>query len=120
MSDFNDFYNGVKRVADKAVKKTGEVADLAAKYVKLHRIDSKLSSRYEVLGKLTYKQLKTGESYAEKIALYMESIDKLRAERKALCAEIEAEKMRQSNQDNVDGEISEAQIAIDLNEDIDD
>ena len=118
MSDLNDFYNGVRMVASRAAKKTGEVADIAAKYVRLHRIDSKLSERYEVLGKLTYKQLKTGESCAERIALYMEAIDKLRAERKALCAEIEADKMKQSPQQS-EGEISEEQIAIDLNEDVD-
>ena len=94
MSEWNDLYNKVKNVADKAVKKTEEFADIAAKHVRLHRIDSKLSDRYENLGKLTYKQLKTGESQAERIAAYIESIDKLRADRKALQAEIEADKVR--------------------------
>ncbi len=94
MSDWNDFYNTVKNVADKAVKKTEEFADIAAKRVRLHRLDSKLSERYETLGKLTYKQLKTGESQAERIAMYIESIDKLRIERKALQEEIEADRVR--------------------------
>ena len=94
MSEWNGFCKKVKGVADKAVKKTGEVADTAAKYVKLHKMDSKLSDRYENLGRLTYKQLKTGESQAEKIALYIESIDQIRAERKALQAEIDADRAR--------------------------
>ena len=92
MSELNEFYKTVKSVADKAVKKTEELADIAAKHVILHRIESKLEERYENLGKLTYKQLKTGESQAERIALYIESIDKLRAERKAVQTEIDAYK----------------------------
>ena len=94
MSEFNSFCKKVKKTATKVAKKTGEAADIAVKYIKLQKIDSKLSDRYEVLGRLTYKQLKTGESYAEKIALYMDSIDKLRADRKALSDEIEADKAR--------------------------
>ena len=94
MSEFNNFCKKVKKTASKVAKKTGEAADIAAKYVKLHRIDSKLSDRYEMLGRLTYKQLKTGESYAEKISLYIQSIDQLRADRKALNEEIEADKAK--------------------------
>ena len=94
MSELNEFYKTVKNVADKAVKKTEELADIAAKHVILHRIESKLEERYENLGKLTYKQLKTGESQAERIAAHIESIDKLRAERKAIQAEIDADHAR--------------------------
>ena len=94
MSEFNNFCRKVKKTAAKAVKKTGEAVDIAAKYVKLQRIDSKLADRYEALGRLTYKQLKTGESYAEKIALYIQSIDQLRVDRKNLNEEIEADKAR--------------------------
>lgn len=86
----------VKNAADTAVKKTSEFADLAAKYVKLHKMDSKLEERYETLGKLTYKQVKTGESQAERIAMYVESIDRIRADRKALQAEIDAEHARRA------------------------
>ena len=104
MSEFGIFCKKVKKVAGKAVKKTGEVADIAVKRVKLQRIDSKLSDRYEMLGRLTYKQLKTGESYAEKIALYIEAIDQLRADRKALNAEIEAEKSKQAEKEALDAD----------------
>ena len=100
MSSFNNFCKNVKKTASKVAKKTGEAADIAAKYVKLHRIDSKLSDRYETLGRLTYKQLKTGESYAEKIALYIQSIDQLRADRKALNEEIEADKAKYKAKEN--------------------
>ena len=111
MSEFNKFYKKIKRTASKAVKKTGEVAEIAGKYVKLQRIDSKLSDRYEVLGRLTYKQLKTGESHAEKIALYIDSIDKLRADRKALNEEIEADKAKlKSSENNVEETAENADI----------
>lgn len=107
MSEFNSFCKKVKKTAAKVAKKTGEAADMAVKYVKLQKIDSKLSDRYEMLGRLTYKQLKTGESYAEKIAVYIDSIDKLRAERKELNAEIEAERERRKSEEE---EESEAEV----------
>ena len=111
MSEFNSFCKKVKKTAVKVVKKTSEAADIAAKYVKLQRIDSKLSDRYEVLGRLTYKQLKTGESHAEKIALYIDSIDKLRADRKALNEEIEADKAKlKSSENNVEETAENADI----------
>ena len=99
MSEFNSFCKKVKKTAAKVAKKTGEATDIAVKYIKLQRIDSKLSDRYESLGRLTYKQLKTGESYAEKIALYIQSIDQLRADRKALNEEIEADKAKYREKD---------------------
>ena len=114
MADNNSFYKKIKKTAVKVAKKTGEAVDIAAKYVKLQRIDSKLSERYEMLGRLTYKQLKTGESYAENIALYIESVDKLRADRKALNAEIEADKARYSAEyENADEALESSEENID-------
>jgi hypothetical protein len=104
MSEFKGLGKKLGKTAAKAIKKTEEVADIAVKYVKLRSIDAKLDERYEVLGKLTYKQLKTGESQAERIALYIESIDKLRADRKALQAEIEAEKAKEDVEVEIDEE----------------
>ncbi len=79
------------RAANIAVEKTGEFADSAKKYVKLRAVDAKLNAGFELLGKLTYKQIKNGESYAEKIAAVMEEIDDLRERRAQIVAEIEAE-----------------------------
>ena len=110
MSEWSELYETVKKVADKAVKKTEEFADSAAKHVVLHRIEAKLSERYENLGKLTYKQLKTGESQAERIAAHIESIDRLRAERKALMDEIDADKAKKDPEKIVirDAEVEES------------
>ena len=104
MSEFKGIGKKIRKTAAKAIKRTEYVSDIAAKYVKLRSIDSKLDDRYEMLGKLTYKQLKTGESQAERIALYIESIDKLRADRKALQAEIEAEKAKKDVEVEIDEE----------------
>ena len=106
MSEFNNFCKKVKKTAAKVARKTGEATDIAVKYIRLQRIDSKLSDRYEALGRLTYKQLKTGESYAEKIALYIQSIDQLRIDRKTLNEEIEADKARYREKNNESDEKS--------------
>jgi hypothetical protein len=92
MSEFKGLGKKLGKTAAKAIKKTEEVADIAVKYVKLRSIDAKLDERYEVLGKLTYKQIKNGESYAERIAAVMEEIDVLREKRAAIVAEIEEAK----------------------------
>ena len=117
MSEFNNFCKKVKKTAAKVARKTGEATDIAVKYIRLQRIDSKLSDRYESLGRLTYKQLKTGESHAEKIALYIQSIDQLRADRKALNEEIEADKARYREKNNDNEERIENDEAIEATTD---
>ena len=92
MADWSGIRETLGRAADIAVQKTGEFADSAKKYVKLKNVDSKLSAKFELLGKLTYKQIKNGESYAEKIATVMEEIDELRERRAQIVAEIEEAK----------------------------
>jgi len=98
MADWKEIRTQAESVANKAVKKTGELADIAAKYVKLKVLDAKLSSKFETLGRLTYKQIKSETSMAEKIAEVIEKIDSLRAQRKALNEEIEADKKRRAEQ----------------------
>ena len=92
MADWNSIRTSFSRAANKAVQKTGELADTAAKYVRLKNVDSKLSAKFEILGKLTYKQIKSGDSYAERIATVMDEIDALREKRAQIVAEIEEDK----------------------------
>ena len=96
MSNWNDLRKQAGKAANKAIKKTGELAESAKKYMKLKVCDAKLDAHYEALGRLTYKQIKNGESMAEKIAEAIEKIDKLRAERKAINDEIEADKKKKA------------------------
>ena len=92
MAKWKEIYEQAGEAANKAVKKTGEIATTATKYVKLKMLDAKISSHFEVLGRLTYKQIKSETSMAERIAEVIEKIDSLKAQRKALHDQIEAEK----------------------------
>ena len=92
MSSWNEFCADVENLANKAVKKTGELAHSASLHIKLESLKSKLSSSFERLGRLTYKQLKSSESQAEAISETISSIDSLRAEIKEIENQIEEAK----------------------------
>ena len=98
MANWKEIRTQAEKTANKAIKKTGEIADSASKYVKLKIYDAKLSSKYEELGRLTYKQIKTENSMAERISGVIDQIDTLRAQRKMLKAEIEADKARRAEE----------------------
>lgn len=111
MADWNKIKENVSVAANKAIKKTGEIADIASKYVKLKNLDSKISSRFEELGRLTYKQIKEEQSQAGKISAVIVAIDKLREARNALNEEIEAEKKRRAEEKAAAKAQAEAQRA---------
>lgn len=92
MAKWKDIKNGVGRAADKTVKKASDLADAAALRIKLKALNVKLSEKYETLGRLTYKQLKSERSQAEAISKVIEDIDELRDKIKALKERIETEK----------------------------
>jgi hypothetical protein len=98
MANWNGMRTEVGRAANKAIKKTGEVADVAAVYVKIKMAEAKMDGYYTTLGKLTYKQLKTGESQAEKIKPIVDGIDTCRAKISALKAKLEEEKQRRKDE----------------------
>ena len=88
MADWKKIREDVKQTANKALKKTGEMADMASLRIKAATIKRKLEKAYEGLGRLTYKQLKTEESRAEEIAAQIEEIDSLRDELAGVAQEI--------------------------------
>ena len=92
MANMKEIGKGVARVTNKAIKKTGELADIASMHLKLRSMKSKLNAKYAELGKLTYKQLKSGISRAEDIAKLVGEIDVKREEIKLQKEKIEAEK----------------------------
>lgn len=92
MANWNDICATAKTVANKAMQKTGEMADLAAMKIRLKALESKRDEQYKRLGKLTYRQLKTGESQADRIAPTVERLDVLREKIRLQVAEIEAER----------------------------
>ena len=95
MANWNDIKLNVSRAANKTFKKAGELADIASLHLKLKTLNTKLSDRFETLGKLTYKQLKFDTSHAEEISNVIAEIDALRDEIKQL-----KEKIEQAKQDN--------------------
>ena len=77
MADWKKIRATMGHAASTAAKKTGEVADLTSMRLKLKLLQGKRDEQYKQLGKLTYRQLKSGESQAEKIAPVVEELDEL-------------------------------------------
>ena len=89
MADWNKIRTNLGKAAKKAVQKTGEIVDDTSMQIKLKSLESKRNKLYEELGRLTYRQLKTEESQAERIAQTIESLDEIREKIRAQMEEIE-------------------------------
>ena len=101
-TNWKDIKTGVGRAANKTVKKAGELADTASLHFKLKSLNARLADKFERLGRLTYKQLKTEISHAEEIASVIDDIDSLREEIKLLKAKIESlKKERKSSAEDI-------------------
>ena len=98
MANWEEIRVKVGNAAKKTAKKTEELAHITAKYVKLKALDTKISGKYEELGRYTYKQIKNEVSQAEKISLVISEIDALRAQRSTLKEEIEADKKKRTEE----------------------
>ena len=92
MSSWNEFCSDARRFANKAAKKTEDLAHTASLRIKVEGIKNKLSANFEKLGRLTYKQLKSGESQAEKISEVLSEIDELIAKEKEIKKQLEKAK----------------------------
>ncbi len=100
---WNNIKSGVERAANKTARKAGELADIASMHFKLKTANAKLCDKFERLGRLTYKQLKTEISRAEEISAVIADIDELRAEIKAMKEKIEKMKQeRRTSAEDID------------------
>lgn len=97
MADWNRIKSTVGRTANKAVEKTEELVDMASMNLKLKALEAKRKEQYAQLGKWTYRQIKSGESQAEKIAPIIEELDALRDKLNELIAEIETAKKQRED-----------------------
>ena len=95
MANWNEIKTSVSSAANKTLKVAGELADSAKLNFKLKTLSAKASGKFEKLGRLTYKQLMSGETQAEKISEVITSIDKLREEEKELKKQIDASKEKE-------------------------
>lgn len=109
MADWDKIKRKVGRVANSAIKNTEEMADIASMRIKIRSLESKKDDQYELLGMLTYRQIKTGMSQAERIAPVIEEIDSLRARIRELGEKLEAAKAAR-----------EQRRASDIDEDVED
>ena len=94
MADWKKIRKKVGHATNVAIEKTGELADMASLHVKLKTLEAKRKEQYAKLGKLTYRQLKSGESQAEKIAPVVEELDALHDKICAVVADIEVAKQQ--------------------------
>ncbi len=95
MPKWEEIRASVSKAATQTVSATQDIAGNTSMHIKLARLMSKRDELFEKLGKLTYKQLKTDESYAEEIAAVISQIDTLStqiAKQKAKIEEIKAQK----------------------------
>ena len=92
MANWSEIRESVGRAANRALRKTEELADTASMHLKLKNLESKRESKYASLGKLTYRQLKTEETFTEEIAKLIEELDEIREKIRVVKDEIEAAK----------------------------
>lgn len=111
MASWEKIKTQIGRVTNKVVAKTGEVADTATKHVKLKTIEGNLSESYEHLGRLAYKHLKGAEVSEEKVNAVVADIEALIVEKKAIKAEIEADKARRAAEKQAKKEAKAAEEA---------
>ena len=110
MANWDKIKGNVKGAANKAIKTTGELADSASMQIKLKTLESKRDKQYKELGRLTYRQIKTGESHAGEISKVIEKLDQIREEIKAQNqaiddtkkAKAEAKAKKKTNEDEED------------------
>ena len=62
MSKLREIGHRVKRVAGKAVSKTGDLTDTASLHIKLARKEANLADLYEQFGRVAYQKVKAGSS----------------------------------------------------------
>ena len=80
MANWNEIRRGVRKVASKAVSKTGDLTDTASLHVKLAKKEANLADLYEHFGRVAYQKIKTGADVDHKIKVLIEKIDIVRAE----------------------------------------
>ena len=93
MSTLGNFGRSFRRMAGKAVSKTGDITDTASLYVKLARTEADLADLYEQFGRVAYQKIKVGSNVDHKIKILIEKIDVIRAERYSIKRSIEEKKI---------------------------
>lgn len=109
MATWKEIRRTVKKVASKAVSKTGELSDTASLHVKVARKEAFLADLYEQFGRVAYQKIKTNADVDYKVKVLIEKIDIVRAEIHALNRTIEAKKLAKEEEI---ANAREAEIAV--------
>ena len=96
MSKWDEIKKNLGIIADKTATKTRELTDTASLKIKIAAKESERDTEYKILGKLTYKKLKSAEgsddtSLTAHISNTIERLDKIHGELAALLAAFESE-----------------------------
>lgn len=120
MSGLGEFGRGVRRMAGKAVIKTGDITDTASLHVKLVRKQASLADLYEQYGRVAYQKEKTGCNVDRKMRILMEKIDVVRAEIYSLKKAIEDKKILREielhNAEDVENALHKAELKANKND----
>ena len=98
MSKWDEIKKNLGIIADKTATKTRELTDAASLKIKIAAKESDRDTEYKILGKLTYKKLKSADgsddtSLTAHISNTIERLDKIHAELAALLSEEEARRI---------------------------
>lgn len=93
MSKWVEFRRSARRIAGKAVSKTGDLTDTASLHVKLARKEASLADLYEQFGRVAYQKVKLGSNVDHKMKILVEKIDVVRAEIYSIKRAIEDKKI---------------------------
>lgn len=80
MSFFEEFKRNATDVANKAVKKTGELTNIARLGINVKTNEAKLSSVFEEIGYMFYEAQSTGADHTSDIASLIMKADKIKAD----------------------------------------
>lgn len=114
MSTLGNFGRSFRRVAGKAISKTGDISDTASLHVKLARKEADLAELYEQFGRVAYQKMKVGSNVDRKIKILIEKIDVVRAEIYSIKHEIEKKRVLRDlelhNAEEVEAAVHNAEI----------
>lgn len=108
MSKWRELRREIRKVASKAVSKTGDLTDTASLRVKLARKEALLADIYEQFGRVAYQKIKTGADVDKKIKILIEKIDVIRAEIYDINRLINEKKIAREEEENEAREVEEA------------
>ena len=101
MSKWGEIRRGAKKIAIKAISKTGDLSDTASLKVKLGRKQAFLADLYEQFGRIAYQKMKTGADVDYKLNILREKIDIVRSEIYKINKALEDKKIAREDEKNI-------------------